>query len=118
MDSQRGGLVPTGPSAAAAGDPRVDEAVAKLAALDGLDLAAHPEVLRDVHARLREILGELGDTAGPAEPGRHGEQGELGSQAGRGPVPGAPARPAGPVRGPSGRPGAPLPGSWARRPNG
>ena len=113
MDSQRANPASTEP-AAQAGDRRVGEAVAKLAALDGLDLAEHPDVLRDVHARLREILGELGDAAGPAEPGRRGEQGELGGQAGRAP---GPATPGGPVPGPPGRPGAPLPGSWARRPH-
>ncbi len=72
MDSQQAVPVPE-----PAGDPRVDEAIAGLCALDGLDLAEHPAVLQEVHGRLREILGGLGDAAGPAEPGRHGEQGEL-----------------------------------------
>jgi hypothetical protein len=89
MDSQRANPAPE-PS----GDPRVDEAVAGLRALDDLDLAEHPAVLRDVHGQLREILGELGDAPGPAEPGRRGEQGELG------------------------RPTGAVPGPWARRPNG
>jgi hypothetical protein len=52
-------------------------------------------VLEDVHGRLRDILGELGEAGGhaqdrpaqdrpaqdrPAEPGRHGEQGQLGAR--------------------------------------
>ncbi len=65
------------PAQEPAGDPRVEAAVAGLRALDGLDLTEHPAVLQEVHRRLREILGGLGDAAGPAEPGRHGEQGEF-----------------------------------------
>jgi len=84
------------PALAPTGDPRVDAAVAGLTALDDLDLADRPAVLEDVHAALREILGELGDPVRPAEPGRRGEQGQLGA-------------------GPPPRPGTAAPGSWTRR---
>jgi hypothetical protein len=103
MDSERERLAPV-----LTGDPRVDAAVERLAALDELDLADRPAVLEEVHGSLRDILGELGDAAGPAqgqpgqrqpgqgqpaqgqpaqgrpgqdrpaEPGRRGEQGQLG----------------------------------------
>jgi hypothetical protein len=93
MDAERArpALTPTG-------DPRVDAAVVPLAALEDADVAERPAVLAEVHDRLREILGELGDPDGsvPARPGERGEQGELS---------GAP------------RPGVPAPGSWPRRPN-
>jgi hypothetical protein len=102
MDSQQ-----AVPAPEPASDPRVDEVVAGLRALDGLDLAEHPAILQEVHGRLREILGELGDAAGPAEPGRPGEQGELSRQREQGAF-GGPARP---------RPGGPVPGSWERRPH-
>ena len=105
MDSERQPLtsVPTG-------DARVDAAIAGLSALADTDLADRPAVLEEVHSRLREILGELGDAGRPAqgahvrpgEPGRHGEQGELST--GVQPRPGPP------------RSGAPAPGSWPRRP--
>lgn len=55
------------------GDPRVDAAIAGLAALDDVDLAERPAVLEEIHGRLREILGE----PRPGEPGRRGEQDEL-----------------------------------------
>jgi hypothetical protein len=103
MDSERERLAPV-----PTGDPRVDAAVERLAALDELDLADRPAVLEEVHGSLRDILGELGDAGGgaqgqpgqrqpgpgqpgpgqpgqgrpgqdrPAEPGRRGEQGQLG----------------------------------------
>jgi hypothetical protein len=57
------------------GDPRVDQAIAGLAALDELPLDEHPAVLEEVHDQLRGILGELGE---PGRPGRPGEQAELG----------------------------------------
>ncbi|HET9081625.1 MAG TPA: hypothetical protein VFO01_14085 [Trebonia sp.] len=109
MDSERLLLtsVPTG-------DPRVDAAIRGLTSLADTDLAGQPAVLEEVHDRLREILGELGDRDGagpaparPGEPGRRGEQGELGGA----------RQPEGqqPRQGPS-RPGAPVPGSWPRRP--
>jgi hypothetical protein len=63
------------PALAPTGDPRVDAAIERLAAVGELDLAGRPAVLQDVHDRLREILGELGGPAGPGEPG---EQAELG----------------------------------------
>ncbi len=63
------------PARAPTGDPRVDEAIERLATIGELELVRRPMVLEDVHARLRAILGELGD---PAMPGRPGEQGELG----------------------------------------
>lgn len=68
------------------GDPRVDEAIAGLDALDEMPLDERPAALEAVHDRLREILGELGDPehpgrAGrPGRPGQSGEQGELGRQ--------------------------------------
>jgi hypothetical protein len=111
MDSQQ-----AVPAPEPASDPRVDEVVAGLRALDGLDLAEHPAILQEVHGRLREILGELGDAAGPAEPGRPGEQGELSRQREQGEPSrqreqgafGGAARP---------RPGGPVPGAWERRPH-
>jgi hypothetical protein len=95
MDSER-----VRPALAPTGDFRVDAAIGGLASLDDVDLADRPAVLEQVHDRLREILGELGDPgkgdpgrqapAAPARPGERGEQGELG--------------------------GVPRPGSWPRRP--
>jgi hypothetical protein len=58
-ERERSAPVPTG-------DPRVDAAVERLASIDDMDLADRPAVLEDVHDRLREILGELGD-ARPGE---------------------------------------------------
>jgi hypothetical protein len=115
MDSERTRvtLIPTG-------DPRVDQAIAGLSDLDEIDLDDRPAVLEEVHDRLREILGELGDAgrpgpadaarpagfARPGEPGRRGEQAELGA-AGT-PRPG--------VQGAAPRPGVPGPGGggWRR----
>lgn len=57
------------------GDPRVDEAIAELAALGEQPLDEHPAVLEAVHDKLRTIMGELAE---PGRPGRPGEQGELG----------------------------------------
>jgi hypothetical protein len=74
MDSQRERSAP-----APTGDPRVDAAVGQLASIDDMDLADRPAVLQDVHDRLREILGELGD-ARPGEPVRPGEPGRRGEQ--------------------------------------
>jgi hypothetical protein len=73
MDAERTRvtLIPTG-------DPRVDEAVAGLADLDQIDLDDRPAVLEEVHDRLREILGELGDArpAVPAPPAFGGPRGD------------------------------------------
>jgi len=135
MDSER-----VRPAPDPTGDPRVDAAIAGLAALEDVDLAERPAILEEVHDRLREILGELGDPgrpgpaglARPGEPGRPGEQGELGAPGrpgeqgelggpgghrafpagGQRPQPGPP-RP-GPQQPGSPRPG--VPGSWPRRP--
>ena len=90
MDEEqtRRALAPTG-------DARVDQAIEGLSDLDQIDLDERPAVLEEVHDRLREILGELGDAgrgaqaagggqaaAGaqprPGQPGRPGEQGVLG----------------------------------------
>jgi hypothetical protein len=78
MDTER-----TGPARDSTGDPRVDEAISRLARLREAPLDEHPPVLEAVHDRLREILGELGEAspAGaprPARPGERGQQGELG----------------------------------------
>jgi hypothetical protein len=54
----------TGPTPDPTGDPRVDQAIAGLSALEEMDLDERPAALQVVHDRLREILGELGD--GPA----------------------------------------------------
>ncbi|HEX7162992.1 MAG TPA: hypothetical protein VF223_17385 [Trebonia sp.] len=108
MDSERvrPALVPTG-------DSRVDAVIGGLVSLDDVDLAERPAVLEQVHDRLREILGELGDPgkgdpgrtapAAPARPGERGEQGELGGS----------FRPGDHQP----RPGVPGPGPWPRRPN-
>jgi len=41
------------------GEPRVDEAVAALAALDELPTSEHADVFEDVHRRLHTALTEL-----------------------------------------------------------
>lgn len=56
------------------GDPRVDDAVARLDDLAGLPLAEHLAVYEYVHERLTEALGDLDGPAGaragrPAGPG-------------------------------------------------
>jgi hypothetical protein len=71
-ERERSAPVPTG-------DPRVDAAVEQLASIEDLELADRPAVLEEVHDRLREVLGELGDASSgepvrPGEPGRRGEQ--------------------------------------------
>jgi len=86
MDEER-----TRPALAPTGDARVDQAIEGLCDLDQIDLDERPAVLEEVHERLREILGELGDAgragqpaAGaqprPGQPGRPGEQGVLGAR--------------------------------------
>jgi hypothetical protein len=56
----------TGPTLDPTGDPRVDQAIAGLSALEDISLDERPAALEAVHDRLREILGELGDAAAPA----------------------------------------------------
>ena len=54
------------------GDARVDEALAKLAGLDGLPLPEHPAVFEAMHGALTGALGALdtGAEPPPARPGR------------------------------------------------
>ncbi|MEV6211880.1 hypothetical protein [Kitasatospora sp. NPDC051914] len=47
------------PEPASTGHPAVDDALARLGALDGADTEAHPEVYEDVHQRLTDILAAL-----------------------------------------------------------
>jgi len=64
MDTER-----TGPARDSTGDPRVDDAISRLAGLRETPLDEHPPVLEAVHDRLREILGELGtESPGGATP--------------------------------------------------
>jgi hypothetical protein len=113
MDSER-----FRPALAPTGDPRVDAAIAGLASLEDMDLPERPAVLEEVHDRLREILGELGDPDGrpgpggarPGEPGRRGEQDELASA----PQSRAAQPRAFQPRPGQARPGVPGPGSWPR----
>jgi hypothetical protein len=53
------------------GDARVDEALAKLAGLDGLPLPEHPAVFETIHGALTGALGALdtGAELPPAGPG-------------------------------------------------
>jgi len=51
------------------GDDRVDAAVAGLSRLAGRPVDDHVAVLEEVHGRLRDILGELGET--PKTPEGH-----------------------------------------------
>jgi hypothetical protein len=56
----------------ATGEPRVDEALSRLDELAELPVSEHPEVFEHVHARLRDVLGELdSDTLAGAQ-GRQG----------------------------------------------
>jgi hypothetical protein len=52
---------------AAAGDPRVDAALARLGDLAGLPVTEHPAVFNDMHRRLEDVLDEL-DTGQVADP--------------------------------------------------
>jgi hypothetical protein len=52
------------------GDPRVDDAVARLDDLSGLPVAEHLAVFEYVHERLTEALGDL-DVHAPARAGDH-----------------------------------------------
>jgi hypothetical protein len=49
----------------ATGEPRVDEALRRLDELAELPVSGHPAVFEQVHARLREVLGELDLESGP-----------------------------------------------------
>ena len=69
--------VPAAPPPDPTGDPRVDEAVARLGELGERPVPGHVEIFEDVHRRLQEILAtaDLPDTeqtvtgqAGPAQP--------------------------------------------------
>ena len=53
----------------ATGEPRVDAALAMLDELADLPVAEHARVFDEVHARLENVLGELGSGAA-AGPGR------------------------------------------------
>lgn len=48
----------------ATGEPRVDEAMRRLAELGDLPVAEHPPVFERVHASLVDVLGELRPGAG------------------------------------------------------
>ena len=65
MDEER-----TQPALAPTGDARVDQAIEGLSDLDQIDLDERPAVLEEVHDRLREILGELGEGGRPTRRGR------------------------------------------------
>jgi hypothetical protein len=59
MESEPGPEAPDLPrERPATGDPRVDEAVARLDDLAGLPVAEHPAVFEHVHQRLAEALGD------------------------------------------------------------
>ncbi|WP_199922974.1 hypothetical protein [Streptomyces sp. NRRL B-24484] len=49
------------PESARTGHPPVDDALDRLAALDGAETEAHPAVYEDVHQRLTDILAALDD---------------------------------------------------------
>jgi hypothetical protein len=52
------------------GDPRVDDAVARLDDLAGLPITEHLAIFEYVHERLTEALGDL-DVHAPARAGDH-----------------------------------------------
>ena len=60
-----------GAAPATAGDERVDEALSRLADLEELPVAEHPEVFAYVHQRLSEALGDLSAPSGGGD-GRPG----------------------------------------------
>ncbi len=49
----------------ATADPRVDDAVARLAELRDLPTVDHVAVYEDIHSRLHDALADLGDPATP-----------------------------------------------------
>ena len=57
-----------GKPAATTGEPRVDEALARLAGLGGLPDAGHVEAFEHVYQRLHGLLGELDTAAAPCSP--------------------------------------------------
>jgi hypothetical protein len=75
MGSPPGEAAETGPpprtAAPATGDARVDEAVSRLAELEGLPVAEHPAVFEYVHERLAETLGDLDPPGHDLNPPRH-----------------------------------------------
>jgi hypothetical protein len=76
MESEPGPQAPDRPGQRpATGDPRVDEAVARLDDLAGLPVAEHPAVFEHVHQRLAETLGDL-DARDRVAP--DGDPGQLG----------------------------------------
>jgi hypothetical protein len=76
MESEPGPQAADGPGQRpATGDPRVDEAVARLDDLAGLPVAEHPAVFEHVHQRLAETLGDL-DARDRVAP--DGDPGQLG----------------------------------------
>jgi hypothetical protein len=75
MGSPPGEAAETGPpprtAAPATGDARVDEAVSRLAELEGLPVAEHPAVFEYVHERLAETLGDLDPPGQHPDPPGH-----------------------------------------------
>jgi hypothetical protein len=92
------------PVADPTGDERVDEAMARLAGLDGAPVARHVEIFEDVHRRLQDALVAI-DPEGAEGPQDLGGPGAAEGREGADvpPRPGPPVpRPPGP---PVGRPG-------------
>jgi hypothetical protein len=59
---------PTGPDTGEeTGEPRVDELIARLDALEGLPLDQHVALYDDIHAGLRQVLSELDSGATDAD---------------------------------------------------
>ncbi|MWA00262.1 hypothetical protein F8568_007725 [Actinomadura sp. LD22] len=60
--------LPAGPPPEPTGDPRVDEAVARLGELAGRPVAEHVEIFEDVHQRLQDLLAgaERASAQGPS----------------------------------------------------
>jgi hypothetical protein len=56
----------------ATGEPRVDDALRKLDDLAELPVSEHPAVFEHVHARLRDVLGELDSGTAAGAQGRQG----------------------------------------------
>lgn len=61
----------------ATGEPRVDQALQMLDELAELPVSEHPAVFEQVHARLRDVLGELDLDSGP-RPSAGAQQGQGG----------------------------------------